>query len=66
METLSRTQRAPLYSQHSRGAQIPSTAVEGAKDTAHKGAQRLSNVYSNHELDVGQNTLIVCTNTQKH
>lgn len=57
--------RAASYSQH-REAEIPSTAVGGAKTTAHKGAQRLSNVYSNHELDGGQNTLIVCPNTQKH
>lgn len=27
------------------------------KNRAHKGTQRLSNVYSNHELDRGQNTL---------
>lgn len=65
METLSRTLRARLCSQH-RDAEIPSTAARRAKNTAHKGTQRLSNVCSNHELDGGQNTLIVCPNTQKH
>lgn len=44
-------------------AEISSTG--GVKTTAHKGAHRLSNVYSNHELDRGQNTLIVRPNTQK-
>lgn len=59
METLSRTLRELREHQE---AEIPSTAAGGAKNTAHKG---LSNVYSNHELDGGQNTLIVCPNTQK-
>lgn len=47
-------------------AEIPYTAAGGAKTTVDKGMQRVSNVYSNHELDRGQNTLIVCSNTQKY
>ncbi len=61
----SNSERAPLCSQH-REAEIPLTAAGRAKNTAHKGTQRLSNVCSNHELDGGQNTLIACPNTQKH
>lgn len=57
----SNSERAPLYSQY-REAEIASTASGGAKNTAHKG---FSNLYSNHELDRGQNTLIVCPNTHK-
>lgn len=61
----SNSQRAPLCSQH-REAESPSTAAEGAKNTVHKCTERLSNVYYNHELDRGQNTLIVCPNRQQH
>lgn len=57
--------RAASYGQHGE-AEISSTAAGGAKTTAHKGTHRLSNVYSNHELDGGQNTPIVGPNTQKH
>jgi len=57
--------RALLCSQH-RAAEILSTAAEGAKNTAHKGTERLSNGYCNHELDGGQNAMIVCPSTQKH
>lgn len=66
METLSRTLGELLHTANTERLRSPLLLLEGAKTTAHKGAQRLSNVYSNHELDGGQNTLIVCPNTQKH
>lgn len=57
----------PIQAEAEAEAEISSTAAGGAKKpTADRGTQRPSTGYSNHELDAGQNNLILCPNTQKY
>lgn len=59
METLSQTLRELFYTANTERRRFSLQLLEGQK-TFHKG---LSNLYSNHELDRGQNTLIEWPNT---
>lgn len=51
-----------------KGAEVPlrpppPPLLPGQETTADRRSQRLSTGYSNHELDGGQNSLILCPNT---
>jgi len=47
-----------------RRLRSPLWLLKEERNQAHKGTQGLFN--TNHDLEGGQNTLIVCPNTQKH